>query len=154
MASRWCWSPPIQGIGNANGFTMQLELRDGNFDWAKLNRITQTVIADANSQSALQHVSTSYRADVPQIEVDVDRTKAETLHVSVGDVFNVLSGYIGSSYVNQFNLFGRTSRSMCRRIRNIACGPATLKRCMRAAATATWCRWVHWSPRDRWLDRR
>ena len=100
--------PPIQGIGNANGFTMQLELRDGNFDWAKLNRITQTVIADANSQTALQHVSTSYRADVPQIEVDVDRTKAETLHVSVGDVFNVLSGYIGSSYINQFNLFGRT----------------------------------------------
>ena len=100
--------PPIQGIGNANGFTMEVELRDGNFDWEKLNRITRTIIADGSSQSALQHLSTSYRADVPQIEVDVDRTKAETLHVSVGDVFNVLTGYIGSSYVNQFNLFGRT----------------------------------------------
>ncbi len=100
--------PPIQGIGNASGFNMQLELRDGNVDWRKLDRITQTMIADAGSQSTLEHVSTSYRADVPQIEVDVDRTKAETLHVSVGDVFNVLSGYIGSSYVNQFNLFGRT----------------------------------------------
>ena len=38
----------------------------------------------------------------------MDRTKAETLHVSVGDVFNVLTGYIGSSYINQFNRFGRT----------------------------------------------
>jgi hydrophobic/amphiphilic exporter-1 (mainly G- bacteria), HAE1 family len=100
--------PPIQGIGNANGFTMEVELRDGNFDWEKLDRITHTIIADGSSQSALQHLNTSYRSDVPQIEVDVDRTKAETLNVSVGDVFNVLTGYIGSSYVNQFNLFGRT----------------------------------------------
>ena len=100
--------PPIQGIGNSNGFTMQTELRDGNVDWAKLGRITSAITADASSQSALQRVSTSYRADVPQIELDVDRTKAETLHVSVGDVFNVLTGYIGSSYINQFNLFGRT----------------------------------------------
>jgi hydrophobic/amphiphilic exporter-1 (mainly G- bacteria), HAE1 family len=100
--------PPIQGIGNANGFTMQVELRDGNTDWGKLDSITRTIIANAASQSALQHVSTSFRSNVPQIEVDVDRTKAETLHVSVGDVFNVLTGYIGSSYINQFNLFGRT----------------------------------------------
>ncbi|MGH7153055.1 MAG: efflux RND transporter permease subunit, partial [Acetobacteraceae bacterium] len=100
--------PPIQGIGNSNGFTMQVQMRDGNFDWTKLNRITRTIVADANSQTALQRVSTSFRADVPQLQVNVDRTKAETLHVSVGDVFGTLSGYIGSSYVNQFNLFGRT----------------------------------------------
>ncbi len=100
--------PPIQGIGNSNGFTMQVEVRDGNFDWSKLDHITQTMIADASTQTGLQHVNSSYRADVPQIEVDVDRTKAETLQVSVGDVFNVLSGYIGSAYINQFNLFGRT----------------------------------------------
>ncbi len=100
--------PPIQGIGNANGFTMQVELKDGNVDWQKLDRITRTIVADANSQSTLQRVNTSYRSNVPQIEVDVDRTKAETLNVSVGDIFNVLAGYIGSSYVNQFNLFGRT----------------------------------------------
>ena len=45
---------------------------------------------------------------MPQIEVLVDRVKAETLNVAVGDVFNVLAGYVGSSYVNQFNKFGRT----------------------------------------------
>ena len=50
----------------------------------------------------------TFRAGVPQIEVLVDRVKAETLHVSVGDVFTTLSSYVGSSYVNQFNKFGRT----------------------------------------------
>ena len=100
--------PPIQGIGNANGFAMELELRDGSFDWQRLQRIARTVVADASRQSALQHVMSPFRADVPQLEVAVDRTKAETLHVAVGDVFNALSGYVGSSYVNQFNSFGRT----------------------------------------------
>lgn len=100
--------PPIQGIGNASGFTMELELRDGNVDWQKLQGITNTVMRDAAGQSGLQHVGTSYQAAAPQIEVEVDRTKAETFHVAVGDVFNALAGYIGSSYVNQFNKFGRT----------------------------------------------
>ena len=59
-------------------------------------------------QPALQHVVTTFRAGVPQIEVLVDRTKAEALGVSVGDVFATLSSYVGSSYVNQFNEFGRT----------------------------------------------
>jgi HAE1 family hydrophobic/amphiphilic exporter-1 len=100
--------PPIQGIGNSNGFTMEVELRDGNFDWQKLQRIARTIVADAASQSGLQHVGSPFRADAPQLAVEVNRTRAETLHVSVGDVFGVLSGYIGSSYVNQFNQFGRT----------------------------------------------
>ncbi len=100
--------PPIQGIGNSNGFTMEVELRDGNFDWQNLQRIVHTIVADAGSQSALQHVVSTFRADVPQIEVVVDRTKAETMRVSVGDVFDSLTAYIGSSYVNQFNTFGRT----------------------------------------------
>ncbi len=100
--------PPIQGIGNASGFTMQVELRDGNFDYAKLQAITSTIIGDGNSQSGLQRLNSSFRAGVPQIRVNVDRVKAETLKVSVGDVFNVLSGYVGSTYVNQFNKFGRT----------------------------------------------
>ena len=100
--------PAIQGIGNASGFTMMTELRNGSFDWNRLAGITNTVITDGSSQSALTHLGTSFRADVPQIEVDVDRTKAETLHVAVGDIFNALAGYIGSSYVNQFDIFGRT----------------------------------------------
>ena len=84
--------PPIQGIGNASGFTMQVELRDGSFDYAKLQTLSRTIVASANSQSGLQRVSTSFRAGVPQLQVAVDRVKAETLNVSVGDVFNALAG--------------------------------------------------------------
>ncbi len=100
--------PPIQGIGNAGGFTMQVELRDGSFDYPRLQTLSRTIVASANSQSGLQRVSTFFRAGVPQLQVAVDRVKSETLNVSVGDVFNTLGAYIGSSYVNQFNKFGRT----------------------------------------------
>ncbi len=100
--------PPIQGIGNASGFTMMVELRDGSNDYAKLQRVAQTIVADGNSQSSLQRLNTSFRAGVPQLRVIVDRVKAEALNVSVGDVFSTLSAYLGSSYVNQFNRFGRT----------------------------------------------
>jgi HAE1 family hydrophobic/amphiphilic exporter-1 len=100
--------PPIQGIGNAAGFTMQVEMRDGSFDFPKLERLTRSLVADGGTQSALQHLNSTFRSGVPQLELEVDRVKAETLNVAVGDIFNVLSGYVGSSYVNQFNKFGRT----------------------------------------------
>ena len=100
--------PPIQGIGNASGFTMQVELRDGAFDYTKLQTLSRTIVADGNTQTGLTRLVTSFRAGVPQLRVLVDRVKAETLRVSVGDVFSTLSAYIGSSYVNQFNKFGRT----------------------------------------------
>jgi hydrophobic/amphiphilic exporter-1 (mainly G- bacteria), HAE1 family len=99
--------PPIQGIGNDAGFTMQVELRDGSTDFAKLQSVTNAIVANARSQSALQMVSTTFRAVAPQIRVDVDRVKAETLHVSVDQVFATLSTYFGSTYVEQFNKFGR-----------------------------------------------
>ena len=100
--------PPIQGIGNAAGFAMQLELRDGNADYNKLQAITDTIVADASSQSALQRVSSSFRSMVPQFDIDVDRVKTQTLHVTTDQIFSTLSSYLGSSYVNQFNKFGRT----------------------------------------------
>jgi hydrophobic/amphiphilic exporter-1 (mainly G- bacteria), HAE1 family len=100
--------PPIQGIGNAAGFAMQLELRDGSVDLTKLQSITNTVVRQAQTQSALQRVASNFRATVPQMKIDVDRAKAETLQVSLEDVFSTLSAYLGSSYVDQFNKFGRT----------------------------------------------
>jgi hydrophobic/amphiphilic exporter-1 (mainly G- bacteria), HAE1 family len=100
--------PPIQGIGNASGFTMQVELRDGAVDYPKLERLTRTIVADGGTQSALQRLNTPFRSSVPQLEVLVDRVKAETLNVAVGDIFNALGAYVGSSFVNQFNEFGRT----------------------------------------------
>jgi len=100
--------PPIQGIGNATGFTMMIEQRDGSNDFTKLERVTRTVLRDSAGQPALQRVVSSFRSGVPQTRVLVDRAKAEALGVSVGDVFATLSSYVGSSYVNQFNKFGRT----------------------------------------------
>src|SRR5216683_2695978 len=99
--------PPIQGIGNAGGFAMQLELLDGSFDLTKLQTTTNAVVKDAQTQSGLQRVTSSYRSTVPQLKVDVDRAKAETLQVSIDDVFATLGAYLGSSFVDQFNKFGR-----------------------------------------------
>jgi hydrophobic/amphiphilic exporter-1 (mainly G- bacteria), HAE1 family len=99
--------PPIQGIGNVGGFTLQVELRDGSADFAKLQSITSTIVANAQSQSALQRVSTTFRAVAPQVRVEVNRVKAQTLHVPVDQVFATLATYFGSTYIEQFNKFGR-----------------------------------------------
>src|SRR5256885_6988569 len=99
--------PPIQGIGNDAGFTMQVELRDGSFDMAKLQSVTNAIVANAKTQSALELVLASFRSSVPQYRLEVDRVKTEALQVSLDQVFAALGGYLGSTYVNQFNQFGR-----------------------------------------------
>jgi hydrophobic/amphiphilic exporter-1 (mainly G- bacteria), HAE1 family len=100
--------PAIQGIGNAGGFQMQVEQKDGSFDYVKLQNATDNLIQQAGTQSALSNLVTSFRAGAPHIRVEVDRSKAETLKVSIGDVFTTLSSYLGSAYVNRFNKFGQT----------------------------------------------
>jgi len=100
--------PAIQGIGNAAGFAMQVELRDGSSDYNKLQAVTGQMVANAQSQSALQRVQSPFRSLVPQFDVTVDRVKSQTLHVSTDQVFSALASYLGSTYVGQFNKFGRT----------------------------------------------
>ena len=100
--------PPIQGIGNAAGFAMQVELRDGSSDLNKLQAVTNAIVTNAQTQSSLQRVSSPFRSMVPQFNVEVDRVKIQTLHVSTDQVFSALSAYLGSSFVSQFNKFGRT----------------------------------------------
>ncbi len=100
--------PPIQGIGNAAGFAMQVELRDGNADYGKLQAVTNAIVANGQTQSALQRVNSSFRSMVPQFDVEIDRVKTQTLHVTTDQVFQTLSSYLGASFVNQFNKFGRT----------------------------------------------
>ncbi|HEV2958217.1 MAG TPA: multidrug efflux RND transporter permease subunit, partial [Xanthobacteraceae bacterium] len=99
--------PPIQGIGNAAGFTMQIELRDASFDLDKLQAVTNAVVTNGQTQTGLQRVQSSFRSTVPQIDIEVDRIKVETLHLTTDQVFSALAGYLGSSYVTQFNKFGR-----------------------------------------------
>jgi len=98
--------PAIQGIGNAGGFQMQIEQKDGSFDYAKLQAVTDTMIRNASTQSALSNLVTSFRSGAPHVRIEVDRVKAEALRVPVGDVFTTLSSYMGSSFVNRFNKFG------------------------------------------------
>jgi HAE1 family hydrophobic/amphiphilic exporter-1 len=98
--------PPIQGIGNVGGFTMQVEIKNGDFDYALLQNLTDAVIRAANGQSALRRQNTTFRAGAPQLNVVVDRIKAETLGITVGNVFSALADYVGSNYAAQFNKFG------------------------------------------------
>jgi HAE1 family hydrophobic/amphiphilic exporter-1 len=98
--------PAIQGIGNAGGFQMQLELLGGSFDYKKLNELTEQIVKEASTEPSVGKVLSTFRVNAPQVILSVDRARAETLRVSVGDIFSTLTDYVGSTYVNQFNKFG------------------------------------------------
>jgi multidrug efflux pump len=100
-------APPIRGLGNAGGFQMQVEQR-GRVNLPALQAETEALVAKANADPDFAGVFTQFRAATPQLYVDVDRTKAESLQVPLQDVFSTLQVYMGGLYVNQFNLFGRT----------------------------------------------
>ncbi|OQK17337.1 hypothetical protein AU255_05495 [Methyloprofundus sedimenti] len=99
--------PAIPGLGVSGGFQMQIQDK-ANVGLDELQRITTKMISDSRSQSGLAGVNSTFRASVPQIFAEVDRTKAKTLKIPLDDVFNTLQAYLGSAYVNDFNRFGRT----------------------------------------------
>ncbi|MGH8515846.1 MAG: efflux RND transporter permease subunit, partial [Panacagrimonas sp.] len=99
--------PPVMGLGTIGGFRMQIEDRGGlGFD--ELFKQTQNLIAKGNATPELQHLFSGYQVNVPQIDADVDREKAQSQGVALQDLFDTLQVYLGSLYVNDFNLFGRT----------------------------------------------
>jgi HAE1 family hydrophobic/amphiphilic exporter-1 len=100
--------PPISGIGNAGGFQMQTTLLGGSFDYQRLSDATDQIVKTADGEPGLQRVLTTFRPGAPQVSLTIDRDRAETLRVSVGDIFDALTAYLGSTYVNQFNKFGRS----------------------------------------------
>lgn len=99
--------PAIQGLGASGGFQMQVELQDGSFDYRKLQAATDQLIHYANLQPELQKLMTSFRSSVPQVSAPVNRIKAESLGVTVGDASEAIQTYLGSSYVNLFSKFGQ-----------------------------------------------
>lgn len=99
--------PAIQGLGQSGGFQMQVELQDGTFDYRKLQAATDQLIQAANQDPVLQKIMTSFRANAPQIAAPINRTKAESLGVAIGDAQDALQTYLGSSYVNLFSKFGQ-----------------------------------------------
>jgi len=99
--------PAINGLGVSGGFQMQLQDRAGiGFD--TLQQVAMETVADGQTQSGLQSLNTTFRARVPQLFVDVDRTMAKTLGIPLNSVFGTLQASLGSAYVNDFNKFGRT----------------------------------------------
>jgi hydrophobe/amphiphile efflux-1 (HAE1) family protein len=103
--------PPVRGIGNAAGFRLMVEDRGGH-SATELREAATALMARAGKTQGVAQVFTLFETSTPQVYLDIDRTKAQLLGVNVQDVFNALQVFIGSSYVNDFNLFGRTFRVM------------------------------------------
>jgi len=99
--------PPVSGLGTIGGFRLQIEDR-GNLGYEELYRVTQEVIMKAWAAPELTGNFSSFQVNVPQLEVDLDRTKAKSQGVQINDVFTTMQAYLGSIYVNDFNQFGRT----------------------------------------------
>jgi len=106
-------APPVEGLGTAGGFKLVLEDR-GDLGLEELQAQAEKVVGEGNNAKdrargpVVQDLFTSFRANTPWLYLDIDRSKAETLGVSMLEVFNTLQVYLGSLYVNDFNLFGRT----------------------------------------------
>ncbi len=101
--------PPVMGIGTAGGFRMMVEDRAGRGSSA-LRDAAGALATRASQTPGVSQVFTVFETSTPQVYLDIDRTKAQLLGVNVQDVFNALQIFIGSAYVNDFNLFGRTYR--------------------------------------------
>ncbi len=97
--------PPIQGIGNTGGFTMEILVKDGSSDFHQLEAAVSQISANAATQTGLQRVNSSFSAKTPQFTLKINRILAETLGVTVGQVFSTIEAYLGSTYVNQFTKF-------------------------------------------------
>src|SRR5262249_54975752 len=100
-------APPLEGLGTAGGFKVVVEDR-GDTGLDSLQRVADEVVHAGSNTPGLQGVYTSFRANTPWLYLNIDRTQAKTMEVSMAERFNVLHVYLGSLYVNDFNRFGRT----------------------------------------------
>lgn len=101
--------PPIPGLGNSSGFDFKLQDSEGR-DPAELAQVMNGLIYEANQRPELSRVFSTYRANVPQYFLEVDRNKAKAQGVALSDIFATLQAQLGSLYINDFSQFGRTYR--------------------------------------------
>jgi multidrug efflux pump len=99
-------APPVEGIGNTGGFKMQLQVR-GDSSSAALQSVVDNVIQTGSAQPGLVGLFSTFRANEPQLYIDVDRAKAKAQGVALSELFDTLQVYLGSAYVNDFTRFGR-----------------------------------------------
>jgi multidrug efflux pump len=100
-------APPVRGLANAGGFRLQVEQRAYE-DLDQLQAQTDELLRWVNADPMFAGAFTLFRANVPQLYVNIDRTKVQALDVPISDVFTTLQVYMGGLYVNDINLFGRT----------------------------------------------
>ncbi len=98
--------PPIPGLGSTGGFQFELEQKSGNNPHA-LTEVLQNFLYTANKQPELAGIFSTYTSNIPKIKIDADIEKIKKMGVSLSEVFNTISAYFGSYYVNQFNKFGK-----------------------------------------------
>jgi hydrophobe/amphiphile efflux-1 (HAE1) family protein len=103
--------PPIMGIGTSGGFDLQLQAQEGQSP-QELYGVAMHLMMAANQDPRLSRVFTTFTANTPQIFLDVDRTRAEAMKVPVSRIFSTLQAQLGSAFVNDFNLHGRTYQVM------------------------------------------
>ncbi|MEM8867961.1 MAG: multidrug efflux RND transporter permease subunit [Verrucomicrobiota bacterium] len=101
--------PSVRGIGNGGGFKLQLRDRVG-LGPAVLEQTAWQLAGAANQELSITQTFTSYRASVPQYYAEINRTKAKMLDVPLDNIFSTMQIYLGSLFVNDINLFGRTYR--------------------------------------------
>lgn len=99
--------PPVQGLGTIGGFRLQIQDR-ASHGYEELYNVTMQVMQKAWATPELTGIFSSYQVNVPQLDLDIDRTKAKQQNVSLDEIFQTLQAYMGSVYVNDFNQFGRT----------------------------------------------
>jgi len=99
--------PPIQGLGNGSGYSLYIEDR-GNLGYGALQSAVQNFQGAGSQTPGLGFPNSSYQANVPQLDAEVDRVKAKAQGVPLTELFDTLQTYLGSAYVNDFNMFGRT----------------------------------------------
>jgi HAE1 family hydrophobic/amphiphilic exporter-1 len=102
--------PTISGFGASAGFKMLLQDRSGTLSVEELGEQTRKFITAARQRPELANVFTSFDPNYPQVKVDLDREKARKVGVPINEVFQAMSAALGSSYVNDFNRFGRLYR--------------------------------------------
>ena len=99
--------PPIQGLGASGGLQLMVEDRRGQ-DLAQLEKAVQELVRIGRTQSSLSFMATTFSNRSPQLFLDVDRTKVQSLEIPLKNVFDTLQGYLGSTYINLFNKFNQS----------------------------------------------
>ncbi|TNJ35027.1 efflux RND transporter permease subunit [Arenimonas terrae] len=99
--------PPIQGLGNGSGYSLFIEDRAG-LGYGELQNAVNAFTGAVSQTPGMGYPISSYQANVPQLDAEVDRVKAKAQGVPLTELFDTLQTYLGSAYVNDFNMFGRT----------------------------------------------